>query len=257
MAASFLTRPTRFLIPISKPSHVSPESLHSPVALYIPLPRASQNGVSGLWPSASLYVGLFERDECACLSSHTIIAPTNIFNGRTLLNLFNSSSSLPLAIGISVPVGVTTHYCLVTVDTGHVPRNTTSYPPNANYRTPNPLHACVTLHSIPILRSSSARATLSSGVHLLVSLRYEVPIKCLKVNSIPRRLTRRLISTFYNTTPRRWRAPQSNTGNRDRRTTIYKRLRSGSSRSAIFLTETLRLRTTCVVRRKPLQFETP
>ena len=69
---------------------------------------------------------------------------------------------------------------------------------------------------------------------LLVTLRYEVPIECLKVDSIPRRLTRRHISTLYSTTPGRWRAPQSNTGNRDRRTTTRKRLRSGSSRSAIF-----------------------
>ena len=77
----------------------------------------------------------------------------------------------------------------------------------------------------------------------------EFPFDCLKVDNIPRRLTRHLVSTLYNTTPRRWRTPHSNIGNRDRRTTIFKRLRSGSSRSAIFLTETLRLRTTCVVRR--------
>jgi len=51
------------------------------------------------------------------------------------------------------------------------------------------------------------------------------------------------MSTNYNTTPRRWRAPQSNTGNRDRRTTISK------DHGVSFLTETLRLRTTCVVRR--------
>jgi hypothetical protein len=88
-------------------------------------------------------------------------------------------------------------------------------------------------------------------------LSYEVPIECLKVDSIPRRLTRRLISTLYNTTPGRWRAPQSNTGSRDRRTTICKRLRSVSSRSAIFLTETLRLRTICVLHRRPLSIRSP
>jgi hypothetical protein len=88
-------------------------------------------------------------------------------------------------------------------------------------------------------------------------LSYEVPIECLKVDTIPRRLTRRLISTLYNTTPGRWRAPQSNTGSRDRRTTICKRLRSVSSRSAIFLTETLRLRTTCVLHRRPLSIRSP
>lgn len=44
-------------------------------------------------------------------------------------------------------------------------------------------------------------------------------------------LAKRLISTHYNTTPRRWRAQQLNTGNRDRKK-MCKRLRSGSSRSA-------------------------
>jgi hypothetical protein len=201
----------------------------------------------------------FQRNECACLSSLTILAPTNIFNGRTLLYLFNSSFSLPglvvfsqvtrsistvgaarnlrscgcRVIGISVPDGVT-------VDTGHVPRNNTI--PEISRTANTSVHACVTLYLIPIPRSSSARATPFSGVHLLVPLRY-VPIECLKVDCVPRRLT----STHYNTTPRRWRAPQSNTGNRDRRTTICKRSRSGSNRSAVFLTETLRLRTTCVV----------
>jgi hypothetical protein len=120
---------------------------------------------------------------------------------------------------------------------------------------PQHVHACVTLHSIPLPHSSSARARLSSEVHLLVPLRYDVPIECLKVDSIPRRLTKRLISTHYNTTPRRWRAPQPYTCNRDRRTTICKRL------SAIFLPETLRLRTTCLARRASeapsIQFEPP
>jgi hypothetical protein len=79
------------------------------------------------------------------------------------LYLFNSSFSLPLAIGNSAPDGVTTDYCLVTADAGHVPRNTTFLMPE-NSRTSNtPVHACVTLHSIPIPRSSSARASLFPG----------------------------------------------------------------------------------------------
>jgi hypothetical protein len=113
-------------------------------------------------------------------------------------------------------------------------------------------------HTASCVRSASFNSHTSLSLGLwhtvflgtpIIPLRYGVPIECLKVDNIPRRLTRRLISTHHNPTPRRWRAPQSNTGNRDRRTTICKRLRSGSSRSAIFSTETLRLRTTSVVRR--------
>jgi len=89
-------------IPISKSPHLSPESLHSPVALYPPS-HCSQNIAE--WSSSPL---------------------ANIFN--SLLYFSNSSSSFPLAIGINVPVGVTAHHCLVSADTGHAPRNTTEQP---------------------------------------------------------------------------------------------------------------------------------
>jgi hypothetical protein len=83
------------------------------------------------------------------------------------------------------------------------------------------------------------------GSHLLVSLRYEVPIECLKVDCIPRRLTRRLISTLHiqlrDDGERRSQTLAAVIGEQR----ICNRLRSGSSCSAIFLTETLRLRTTC------------
>ena len=45
--------------------------------------------------------------------------------------------------------GVTTHYCLVTVDIGHVPRDTTSHLPNTYYQLPT--HRFMrALRSIPL-----------------------------------------------------------------------------------------------------------
>ena len=85
---------------------------------------------------------------------------TNILNGRILLY------SLPLAIGINVPVGVTTYYCLLTVDAGHVPRNSTSHYPNSYYRT----------------------APTRRFMRALRFIDREFPFDCLKVDNIPRRL---------------------------------------------------------------------
>lgn len=101
--------------------------------------RASPRASEGLWLSTSIYFSLFltRLPHLAYnYSAHKYL------NSRSLLYLLGSSPSLPLAIGISVPVGATTHYYFITVDTGHVPRNT-SRPPNAYSRTAPKTHPSV------------------------------------------------------------------------------------------------------------------
>jgi hypothetical protein len=77
MAASLTYK---ILIPISKPSQVSPESLHSPVALYVP----SQSIVE--W-SVRICINMLRPlfNVTSMLASLTFnLAPTNLFSGRIL-----------------------------------------------------------------------------------------------------------------------------------------------------------------------------
>jgi hypothetical protein len=160
LAASFLARSIRFslLIPISNPPHLSLNPLHSPMALYEPLPRALPSGVSPLRLSTSIYSGV------------------NL--------LFNTCSS---------------------------------HSHNAYYRTALTTASYVRYaHLSPIPRSSSARVALPSGVpgvHLLAYLPIRRSSEVRVYSAVPRIISD---SSHYN----QWPAPPSNTGNRDRRTTI-------------------------------------
>jgi hypothetical protein len=90
MSKRLISYETKTLIPISKPSHVSFESLHTPGVLY-----ASRKGVSALWLSGSapIYFGLFSTLQVR-LSQLTYNYSTTI--SSMVVFSFFSSTPLPL-----------------------------------------------------------------------------------------------------------------------------------------------------------------
>ncbi len=128
-------------------------------------PRALPSGVHPSAICVNIHDFSVSFQSHACLSSHTMMAPANIFNGNVFIRL---SNTLILFAIIDVPGWRNNSLrSRNSVDTVHVPG----------------------IRLIPhILRSFSACATLFSGVYILVPLPYKNSIGCLKVDSIPRRL---------------------------------------------------------------------